>query len=453
MDPSMVVDTSDASVEDDLAAPGARSGVLALFSGVAAVTIPFPFVRGGLTLGRAELPDARVSREHAEIQVSGDRWTVRDLRSRNGTFVDGAQIHGAVSVPRPRVIRIGDTLLVPFDDVSRLVPLHEGRADDEAGGQPMIVGAALRSALGAIDRAARSSATLLIRGESGAGKELAARRYHAAGPHLKGRFIAVNCATIPEGLAERLLFGTKRGAYSGATVDAVGHLEMADGGVLFLDEAGELDLEVQAKLLRVLETREIVPLGASIGRRVELCVCMATHRDLRKLVAEGRFRADLYHRIAPPEVVLPPLRARVDEIPRHVLAEIARAAPGLAPHVKLIETCLLRAWPGNVRELRKEIFHATVSAREERADRVRVDHLGASAGQPIEAEPSGDGVRKYVRWSETVTRDKIAEVLDATKGNVATAAKQLGMRRTQLYREMERYAIERPKTSSPKTPC
>jgi transcriptional regulator with PAS, ATPase and Fis domain len=439
----MVVDTSDASVEEDLAAPGAGSGVVILFSGITAITVPLPLVRGGLTLGRvggtaAELPDARVSRQHAEIQVSGDRWTVRDLRSRNGTFVDGTQVHGAISVPRPRVIRIGDTLLVPFDDLDRVVPVS-----DE---QEMIVGAALRDALRAVDRAARSSATLLLRGESGAGKELAARRYHAAGPHVRGRFIAVNCAAIPEGLAERLLFGAKRGAYSGATVDAAGHIEMADGGVLFLDEAGELDLEVQAKLLRVLETREVVPLGASIGRRVELCVCMATHRDLRKLVAEGKFRADLYHRIAPPEVVLPPLRERVDEIPRHVVAEIARAAPGLVPHVKLVETCLLRAWPGNVRELRKEIFQATVCAREEGADRVRADHLGASAGQPIEAERSGEGTRKYVRWSETVTREKIAEVLDASKGNVATAAKQLGMRRTQLYREMERHAIERPKT-------
>jgi len=315
----------------------------------------------------------------------------------------------------------------------------------------MIIGFALRDALDAVDRAGRTSPTILIRGESGSGKELAAKAYHAAGTRSGGKFIAVNCAAIPEGLAERLLFGTKRGTYSGATADAPGHVEAADGGVLFLDEAGELDLEVQAKLLRFLETREVVPLGASIGRRVELNVCMATHRDLRRYVADGKFRADLYHRIAPPEVVLPPLRERADEIPQHIAVEIARAAPGILPHVKLVETCMLRAWPGNVRELRKEAFHAAVRAREEGADRVRADHIGESAGQPIEhARPaSSDGMRPYVRWSETLTREKIESVLEAANGNVALAAKQLGMRRTQLYREMERHAIERPKELKP----
>src|SRR6185436_14558171 len=156
-------------------------------------------------------------------------------------------------------------------------------------------------------------------------------------------------------------------------------------GVLFLDEGGELDLAVQAKLLRVLETREVMPLGASRGQIVDLRVCVATHRDLRAAVAAGRFRADLYHRIAPPEIILPPLRDRLDEIPWHVSAEIATVDPALAPHARLVEACLLRHWPGNVRELRKEIHHAAAHARVEGADRVRLEHLPETAGRPFEA--------------------------------------------------------------------
>ena len=437
-----MTETRDGTADGEARGSGAIPGVVVVFTGTHPTSVPLAFNRGRVLLGRGGasslcVSDERMSREHAEIRVDGDRWTVRDLGSRNGTFVDGEQVFGAVEIARPRVVRVGDTLVVPCADVSRSV---------ETSAEGVVTGFALRDALMAIDRAARTSESLLLRGESGTGKELAARRYHAAGPRAGGRFIAVNCAAIPEGLAERLLFGTKKGAYSGAIADAVGHIESADGGVLFLDEAGELDLDVQAKLLRVLETREVVPLGASVGRRVELHVCFATHRDLRTLVADGRFRADLYHRISPPEVVLPALRERADEIPRHVAAEVARGAGDLAPHVRLVETCILRAWPGNVRELRKEVFHAAVRARDEGADRVRSDHLSPSAGLPIAqvVAPKVEAVRPYVRWSEAIGADRIRGALEESGGNVAMAARVLGMRRTQLYREMERWSIATP---------
>ncbi|HEY2516762.1 MAG TPA: sigma 54-interacting transcriptional regulator [Polyangiaceae bacterium] len=358
---------------------------MAVFSGGAAVSLPFPVSEEPLVLGRSaagtgiRLPDDRLSRNHATITLTARGWEIRDDGSRNGTFVDGERVEGRLVLDaKPQVIRLADTLLVPVADLrdvlgDDLVPRPDG----------MVVSWTLRRALDRVGHAAISSASLFIRGESGSGKELAAREFHAKGPNAKGPFVAVNCATIPAGVAERLLFGAKRGAYSGATADTVGHLQAADGGVLFLDEVAELELSVQAKLLRALESREVTPLGTSTSQRIDVRVVAATHRDLRTAVAEKRFRADLYYRLAPPEVVLPPLRERREEIPRHVLSAILRVSGSLAPHVKLVESAMLRSWPGNVRELRNEIKHAAIRAQDEGTDRVRLEHLSREAGNEL----------------------------------------------------------------------
>lgn len=155
--------------------------------------------------------------------------------------------------------------------------------------------------------------TLHITGESGSGKEGLARAFHTGSPLSKGPLVALNCATIAAGVAERLLFGARRGAFSGATTDSDGLVVAADGGTLFFDEIGELDPAVQAKLLRVIETREVLPMGALKPRLVNLQLCSASHRDLRAEVAEGRFREDLFFRISRPEIVMPPLRQRIEE--------------------------------------------------------------------------------------------------------------------------------------------
>jgi transcriptional regulator with PAS, ATPase and Fis domain len=384
-----------------------------------------------------------MSRVHARIAFDGGGFTIADLGSRNGTFVDGVQVRGVVRAAAPRVIRVADTLLVPCSDVSQV---HAAAAN---GGGP-VVGTKLHQALASIQRAAETCETALILGETGCGKELAAARFHAWGPNARGPFVAVNCAAIPAGLAERLLFGAKRGAYSGATTDTIGHLQAANGGVLFLDEGGELDLQVQAKLLRVLETREVMPLGESRGEKISVRVVVATHRDLRRAVGEGRFRADLYHRIAPPEIVLPPLRERLDEVAAHVVEEIARCGPTLAPQVRLVEACLLRHWPGNVRELRKQIHHAALTAVNGGLDRVRLEHLPATAGQevtpgseppPPPAAPEPRARRSYVRWSQSLTREDVERALAEHQGNVSLTARSLGMQRSQLYREMARLSM------------
>jgi transcriptional regulator with GAF, ATPase, and Fis domain len=216
-------------------------------------------------------------------------------------------------------------------------------------------------------------------------------------------------------------------------------------------------MQVQAKLLRAVETREVVPLGASEGERVELRICVATHRDLRTAVAEGRFRQDLYYRLAPPQVTLPPLRERQGEITRHVVQEIERVSTKLTPHVRLIEACLVRTWPGNVRELRREIHQSAARAVAEGADRVRLEHLSPHAGQGFgrEANPAdagsaadADGAqpqkRPYVRWGSSMTRERIEQALAEADGSVANAARALGMHRAQLYREMERWSVRPP---------
>ena len=361
-------------------------------------------------------------------------------------FVDGTAVQGETRVASLRVIRVGDTILVPCDDVTRV---HR-----PSGGANPVVGTKLHEVLTTVERVARSSETLLILGETGTGKELAAHLFHTCGSNAPGPFVAVNCAAIPEGLAERLLFGAKRGAYSGAMVDSTGHLQAANEGVLFLDEGGELDSSVQAKLLRVLETREVVPLGASHGSQVSVRVCVATHRDLRAAVAAGQFRADLYHRLAPPEIVLPPLRERLDEIAEHIVDEVTKVSPALVPQARLVEACLLRPWPGNVRELRKHIRHAALRAAAEGHDRVRLEHLPEAAGRPVTSIPpktapseppaqSATGARRpYVRWSQSLTREDVERALDAHDGNVSLAARSLGMQRSQLYREMARLEVK-----------
>jgi DNA-binding NtrC family response regulator len=341
----------------------------------------------------------------------------------------------------------------------------------------IIVGTLLARALEEIARAAAYSRTLVLHGESGTGKELGAREFHERGPHAKGPFVAVNCAAIPGGLAERLLFGTKRGAYSGAAADADGHLASAHGGVLFLDEVAELDLDAQAKLLRVLETGDVLPLGAQKAQQVDVRVCVATHRNLREEVTAGRFREDLYYRLAPPEVVLPPLRERGDEMVAHIVAEVASASGAVRIHPTLIEACLSRTWPGNVRELRKHVRQAAMSALAAKADRVRAGHLSdvaglaiaqASQGEPAaahsptttppggvtdkvektesESGKSGDSAnaarkRSYTRWSASLTREQIEAALASNGGSMAAAARSLGMNRSQLYREMARHSI------------
>ncbi len=372
-----------------------------------------------ITLGRGEdadvsIDDRRMSRVHAELAHAADGWTIRDLDSHNGTFVDGVLLTGRPTFAAPRIVRTGDTLALPLADVR---PLRNGAVEVLDG---IVVGPTLRVALDAIAAAARVGSIIHITGESGSGKELAARRFHDDGP-----FVAVNCAAIPTALAESLLFGVRKGAYSGADVDRDGYLASADGGTLFLDEVAELPLELQAKLLRVLETQEVLAVGANRPRKITLRLVSATHHALRTLVADGKFREDLYYRIARPTVALPALRERGEDIGFLAAATVRRIAPTLALHGSLVEQLLLRPWPGNARELVGELGDAAARALAAGGDLVTSDHLDATAGMPFVDEP---------RTAATLDLAAAQAALDASGGNVAAAARALGVHRNQLRR-------------------
>jgi transcriptional regulator with PAS, ATPase and Fis domain len=417
-------------------------GVLVTFGG-SARAMPLPLRDGAIEIGRTQLvDDPRASRRHARVRFDGQRFTVTDLGSQNGTFCDGERAAGEGAVVE-RVIRIGDSLLLPVRDVQ---PFDERSVRHLAG---FVRGPAMQRLLDDVARAAATGAHLHVRGESGTGKEGVAEWFHSHGARAGGPFVPVNCAAIPENLAERLLFGAKRGAYSGASADADGYLQAAHHGTLFLDEIAELDPAVQVKLLRALEAKEVLPLGAARSSKVDVQLCSATNKDLRALVAAGRLRDDFYFRIGRPDVAVPALRDRPEEIAYLIADELQRAAPSLAAHVSLVEQCLLRPWPGNVRELLVEVRAAAAQAAASGSTRVSAQDLAAAAGrafaaapaEPSAAAPAAEPARKVSPVVDDVLRRRIEEALVAHGGNVAASARALGLHRNQLRRLLERHDI------------
>ena len=420
--------TLDAPPSSDRA-PDAAPAAIGVFVGSRPAFRPVPIRAGGTILGRLPDPDLpedeQSSRVHAEVTLTGGKLRVRDLGSRNGTYVNGHRVADTV-VELPCVVRVGCTVFAVVGDTRGL-----------AGGVTMdghgVVGPTLRAALARVERAAQTQDTVLITGETGTGKERAARAFHDAGPARRGELLAVNCATIPHGVAERLLFGAVKGAYSGADAPADGYLVAADRGTLFLDEIGELDPLVQPKLLRVLETREVLPLGAARPIKVSTRFCFATMRKLRATVQDGGFRADLFYRIAREEIEMPALRDRREDIPWLLSFAIARVAPALTPHAKLVEACLLRAWPGNVRELLAAAERAATLAREQGKDAVRDNHLDPGAG--FSQAPAKPG--------RQLTREVNQQAIADHEGNLSAAARQLGLHRSQFYRLLTQLGIDR----------
>ncbi|HET9952894.1 MAG TPA: sigma 54-interacting transcriptional regulator [Polyangiaceae bacterium] len=442
----------------------ARPGLVLIWNRARPTCSVLPLQNSKLELGRAHQPelfgdDERVSRLHCLLEFSSSEFWLTDRESRNGTYLNGERIHARTQVTGRALIRIGQSLAMAVHDVR---PYATEPLVDGAG---VVLGAALRQAWLEIELAAHAGSTLYLRGESGSGKELAARAFHdRATRGVSGApFIAVNCAAVPEGLAERLLFGAKRGAYSGATTDVEGYVQAAHRGTLFLDEIAELEPKVQAKLLRVLESREVLALGATRAQAVDLRVCVAAHQSLRELVSSGRFREDLFYRLARPEVRLAPLRERLDELPWLIWGEVARvldeagttsASPSTMDSTQspltstlLIEACALRHWPGNVRELKAEIRRAAHRAIRAGAPRVGEEHLDAEAGQPLRAEAQAEeheGMQKA-----NIDDVRIREVLTECGGNVSQAARVLGWHRNQLRRWLAKQASPNPDAESP----
>jgi transcriptional regulator of acetoin/glycerol metabolism len=412
-------------------------GVLLLFTGAAPKCGPLALEAGDVVIGRGSPPklmleDLAMSRQHARVTFVGGEFQVEDLGSRNGLVLDGAPVPpSAKAPPGGRLLRVGRTLLLLCHDLRPWL----GRPLTVADGQ--VVGPVLADAWDDLDAAARGSDVLHLSAESGAGKELAARRFHSQGDDPDGPFVAVNCAAIPEGVAERLLFGTRKGAFSGATENAEGYFQAASGGTLFLDEVAELDSDVQAKLLRVLETKEVLPLGASKPVKVDVRIVSATHRDMRAAVAAKQFREDLFFRLCRPSVKLPPLRERPEEIAFHAAAAAARVDRSLALSPAFLEACLLREWPGNVRELMQEAEDAARRSARAGAETVAPEHLDDEAGKRWQA--SADAGDPQLKPKKTLPADEeILAALDRADGRVATAARDLGVHRNQLRRWIDK---------------
>ncbi len=289
-----------------------------------------------------------------------------------------------------------------------------------------------------------TSATVLVLGESGTGKELVARAVHTNSPRKDKPFVAVNCAALTQGLIESELFGHVKGAFTGAVAAKEGMIVHADGGTLFLDEVGDMPLETQAKLLRVLETREVQPVGGSATRRVDIRLVAATNRDLRDLVKEGRFREDLLFRLQVVTIELPPLRERAGDVPLlidHFLGELAaehgRTVRGVSPEVRRL---LVRyPWPGNVRELRNAIENMVLLGRGEVLDVDDVpDHIKQATGQP--ESPRG-GFELAGRSLAELERALIEANLSLAGGNRHKAAGLLGIGERTLYRKIKEYGL------------
>ncbi len=285
--------------------------------------------------------------------------------------------------------------------------------------------------------AARSHSTILIHGESGTGKELLARAIHAESPRSEGPFVAISCAALAETLLESELFGHEKGAFTGAVARRKGKFEAADGGTLFLDEIGDISAKLQLDLLRVLEDRGFYRLGGTDAVQVDIRIVAATNRDLRKAVAEERFREDLYYRLNVIPITLPPLRQRREDLPllvEHFLdqlsVEMNRRIEGIS--VEGMRLLMAHDWPGNVRELRNVLERAAVVAS---GSILEPRDLGL-----VVPAPGGDTAPGSL---EAVERRHIADVLRRTSGNVSQAARILEIDRATLYHKMKKYQFRR----------
>jgi sigma-54 dependent transcriptional regulator, acetoin dehydrogenase operon transcriptional activator AcoR len=432
-------------------------GLVLLYAGeYAALPAAFPLVRPATTIGRdapAELllPVSAVSRRHAEIRRDAGRMIVRDLGSRNGTLVNGHPVTEAELEPLDE-LRIGDAVLKLVDASAeeyagyRIDGAMLGSARRHAEHASALVGGLqMDRILGELERVAQAELNVLLLGASGTGKEVVASELHGLSGR-SGRFAAVNCAAIPGNLLESELFGFKRGAFSGADRDKPGLIRTADGGTLLLDEIGDMPLEAQAKLLRVLQAKEVLPLGATAPERIDVRVVCATHRDLGRLQREGKFREDLFARLNEYKLVLPPLHERKEDIFALVRSFLYRQGrPDLTPTFPFMTALLHYDWPYNVRELEACIKRSVALSD---GPVLLPEHLPEAVTQAMEGygkpapSPGSLPARAPVTGADAPAEAELRALLAQHGGNVAAVGRELGKARMQIHRWMKRYAIE-----------
>jgi DNA-binding NtrC family response regulator len=358
------------------------------------------------------LHDRAVSARHCRLEPCVDGLAVRDLGSRNGTWVDGLRVERAR-------LAVGGQLRVGRTD---LALVGRGAAGDARREGIVAASPQMLTVLAEVERLARLPWTVLIHGESGAGKEGIARALHARGPRASRPLVTLNAGCLTRELVESELFGHEKGAFTGAHAQRRGAFELADGGTLFLDEIGELPLDLQARLLRVLDSGEVRRVGAESPIRVDVRLVCASHRDLRQMVNAGVFRRDLYYRLAQCPLEVPPLRARPEDVRSlalHFLAEIAAEAGPRTLTEAGFARLLAHRWPGNARELRNVLRAATAQGAGGSLDWGDIERallrLGSTEGD--DAPPRAEG---------------LAELVASHRGNLSAAARALGVPRSTL---------------------
>lgn len=384
------------------------------------------------------LADRAVSRHHLTIRIEQNRIRVIDMGSHNGTTVDGIQIRDAYARPNSCIVVGQTSLRLCMTTTIIELPLS---ANDRFG-RLLGKSIAMRRVFAVLEKAAESDATVLLEGETGTGKEAAARGIHDASPRAGKPFVVFDCSAISASLMESELFGHKKGSFTGAVADRPGLLEEADGGTLFLDEIGELPMDMQPKLLRALENMEVRRVGVNQPQHVDVRIVAATNRPLTRAIDVGTFREDLYYRLAVITVRLPPLRERLEDIPQLVrqfekdLSARMRATSPISSSV--MDAFAEQSWPGNVRELRNAVSRVlalgpgneTVSN-----DLVEVDasHLGIRLDEPL--------LEGRDRIAQAYEKAYLKLMLEKTGGNVTKAADLAGVGRKLVHKAIKRHGL------------
>jgi transcriptional regulator with GAF, ATPase, and Fis domain len=412
--------------------------------------------------------DPTVSRIHAELETRHDGLWLRDLGSRNGTFVDGLQVTGA-RVPHKSKMRLGSTeFLVDYNPTQRRsVEVWPNAGFGKLVGKSL----AMRELFATLARIAPMDAPVLVDGETGTGKELVARAIHDASPRASKPFVVVDCAALPENLLDAELFGHTRGAFTGAHAARTGAIESAEGGTVFLDEIGELPIAMQPKLLRVLESRTVRRVGEATHRSVDVRFLSATHRDLLTMVNAAEFREDLYFRLSVIPIHVPALRERKDDI-ELLVSHFLRTAGG-ASHIpaELMRELMSRPWRGNVRELRNFVERAralgateALAMTSEREPSARPSSPasvgsvpaavpgaaavpGPSAAAPAAADVTDPRIFQQAykdfreSWVDSGEKEYIRRLLVRHDRNVAAAAREAEVDRTYIYRLIRKHEL------------
>lgn len=409
--------------------------------------------KGTIIIGSSDradiyLNDETVSRAHAEIIKNKEGYLIRDLQSTNGTFVGGLKVREAF-LTEGSIIKVGKSRIkfIPQDEELEIYPSKSNKFGDLLG-QTL----EMRRIFGVLEKVSPTNVSVIITGETGTGKELVARAVHEKSKRSKSPFIVFDCGAVAENLIESELFGHEKGSFTGATTSRQGAFELADGGTIFLDELGELSLDLQPKLLRALESGEIKRVGADRPKRVNVRVVAATNRNLKEEVKKGNFREDLYFRLSVVEVNLPPLRKRQDDVPMLIehFFNLSKMESGLEKVEGFADEAfsLLKEyqWPGNIRELRNAVARAFSFCE---GNQIEVKHLPdyiQERSVVTKTHPAMDGDLPFKeakeKWIESFEKDYLLDLLKKNDMNISKAAKQAGIDRKSVQRLIKKYNLD-----------